>query len=51
MSVNAAANWKKEFGIDKRTHPNFFSSKDDLTKSVLRWSRKIGQVAKVYSAG
>ena len=34
MSTNAAANWKKEFGIDKRTHPNFFSGKDDLTKSV-----------------
>lgn len=34
MSASAAAKWQKEFGIDKRTHPNFFSGKDNLTKSV-----------------
>ena len=34
MSVHAATNWQKDFGISKRTHPNFFSEKDDLTKSV-----------------
>jgi hypothetical protein len=34
MSAKVAVNWQKEFGIDKRTHPNFFSSKDDLNKFV-----------------
>ncbi len=34
MSDNATVNWQKEFGISKRTHPNFFSGKDDLSKSV-----------------
>ncbi len=34
MSANAAANWRKDFGISKRNYPNFFSGKDDLTSSV-----------------
>ena len=34
MSNNIALKWQKEFGIDKRNYPNFFSCKDDLNRSV-----------------
>jgi len=34
MSGSSSVNWQEEFGISRRTHPNFFSGKDDLSKSV-----------------
>ncbi len=34
MSTNVAVNWQRDFGIDKENYPNFFSGKDDLTRSV-----------------
>ncbi|MCH8156724.1 MAG: N-6 DNA methylase [Nitrospinae bacterium] len=34
MSSNVALKWQKDFGIDKRNYPNFFSSNDDLNQSV-----------------
>lgn len=34
MSTNVAVNWQKEFGIDKKSYPNFFSGKDDLNQKV-----------------
>tara|TARA_R110002110_G_scaffold127134_1_gene305900 strand:- start:1194 stop:4325 length:3132 start_codon:yes stop_codon:yes gene_type:complete len=34
MNGRTAENWQKEFGIDRRNRPNFFSSKDDLNQKI-----------------
>ena len=34
MTTNAALKWQKDFGLSKRSYPNFFSRKDDLTASA-----------------
>jgi hypothetical protein len=34
MSDRAPATWRKEFGVDERTPPNFFSCKEQLTPAI-----------------
>lgn len=34
MNARTAEGWQKDFGLDKRNRPNFFSNKDDLNPKV-----------------